>query len=172
MKKLFILCMTLLLAGCGYTTKSLLPENYRTIFVQPFENKIDFVNGDDRNLYVAGLESRLREAVVDRYLFDGNLRVADQDTADLVLKGRLLKFEREELRLQTNETVKEYRIRVTVALTLYDPVEQKDIWVEPSFSGESTYYTSGPLAKSESQAISDALQDLATRAVARTIENW
>lgn len=164
--------MALLVAGCGYTTKSLLPDNYRTIFVEPFENKIDFVNADDRKLYVAALESRVREAVVDRYLFDGNLRLGDQDTADLVLKGKLLAFQREELRMQDDDTVKEYRIRVTVALTLWDPIESIIVWEEPSFAGEATYYTTGALAKSESQAIEDALKDLAIRAVARTIENW
>ncbi len=172
MKKIFLLLMALLVAGCGYSTRSLLPNNYRTVYVQPFDNKIDFVNADDRRLYVAGLENRVREAVVDRYLFDGNLRVADQDTADLVLKGQLLTFQREELRLQENETVKEYRIRVTVALTLWDPTENTVVWQEPSFAGEATYYTSGALVKSESQAIDDAIQDLATRAVARTVENW
>ncbi len=172
MKKLSLLLITLLIAGCGYTTKSLLSDNYRTIFIQPFENKIDFVNADDRKLYVAGLESRVRETVVDRYLFDGNLRVGDEDTADLVLKGQLINFQREELRLQTNETVKEYRIRVTAALVLWDTTENKVVWEEPSFAGEATYYTTGALAKSESQAIDEAIKDLAARAVARTIENW
>jgi outer membrane lipopolysaccharide assembly protein LptE/RlpB len=172
MKKVFLLLMALVVAGCGYSTKSLLSDNYRTVYVQPFDNKIDFVNADDRRLYVAGLENRVREAVVDRYLFDGNLRVADQDTADLVLKGQLLTFQREELRLQENETVKEYRIRVTVALTLWDPTGNTVVWQEPSFAGEATYYTSGALVKSESEAIDDAIQDLATRAVARTVENW
>jgi outer membrane lipopolysaccharide assembly protein LptE/RlpB len=172
MKKLFILLAVLLIAGCGYSTRSLLSDNYRTIFIQPFENKIDFVNADDRKLYVAGLEGRVREATVDRYLFDGNLRVGDEETADLVLKGKLIRFEREELRLQTNETVKEYRIRVTAALVLWDTAENKVLWEEPSFAGEATYYTTGTMAKSESQAIEEAIKDLAVRAVARTIENW
>jgi len=172
MKRVFLLLITLLIAGCGYTTKSLLPDNYRAIFVQPFENKIDFVNADDRKLYVAGLENRAREAVVDRYLFDGNLRVGDEDTADLILKGQLISFQREELRLETNETVKEYRIRVTAALTLWDTAENKVVWEEPSFAGEATYYTTGPEAKSESQAIDEAVRDFSIRVVGRTIENW
>lgn len=172
MKRLSLLLVTLLIAGCGYTTRSLLSDNYRTIFVQPFENKIDFVNADNRMIYVAGLEGRVREAVVDRYLLDGNLRVSDEGAADLVLRGQLIRFEREELRLETNETVKEYRIRVTSALTLWDTLENKAVWEEPSFAGEATYYTAGPLAKSEGQAIDEAVKDLAVRAVARTIENW
>ena len=164
--------MMVLLTGCGYTTRSLLPDNYRTVFVEPFENKIDYMNTEDRKLYVPGMEAKVREAVVDRYLFDGNLRVGTQDGADLVLKGKLLGFAREEIRLNQDESVKEYRIRITVALSLLDPSEKKEIWAEPSFSGEATYYTAGPLVKSESQAIEDALKDLAQRVVARTIEDW
>jgi len=172
MKKIFLLFMVGLLAGCGYGTRSLLPDNYRTVYVQPFENGINFVDQDSRKIYVPGLENKVREAMVNRYLFDGNLHIADQDTADLVLKGRLLGFDREELRINDNDTVKEYRIRVTASLELSDPVEQKKVWEEPSFSGEATYYTSGPMAKPESQAIEEALTDFARRAVARTIENW
>lgn len=172
MKRILVAFLMVLLAGCGYATRSLLPDNYRTIYVQPFENKVDYMNADDRKIYIPGIENRVRETIVDRYLLDGNLRVADQDAADLVLKGQLLGFTREEVRLHEDETAKEYRIRVTVALVLYDPAGDKEVWQESAFSGEATYYTSGSLAKSESQAITDALQDLATRAVARTIENW
>jgi outer membrane lipopolysaccharide assembly protein LptE/RlpB len=172
MKKIFLIFLITLLTGCGYSTRSLLPDNYRTIFVEPFENKIDYMNADDRKLYVPGMETKVRDAIVDRYLFDGNLRVGTQDGADLVLQGKLLSFAREELRLDTSENVREYRIRITVGLILSDPSGKKELWAEPSFSGEATYYTTGSLAKSETQAIEDALKDLALRVVARTIEDW
>ena len=57
--------------------------------------------------------------------------------------------------LANNEDVKEYRLRITVELTLLDPVENKVVWKESAFGGESTYYTTGPLAKSESAAIDE-----------------
>jgi hypothetical protein len=175
MKRMFLvlLAMGLALTGCGYSTRSLLADNYKTVFVAPFENKIDYLQQTDRKIYIPGLETKVRQAVIDRYLFDGNLRIGQEGASDLVLKGQLLSFDREELRLTSSDDVKEYRLRVTAALTLVDPVEEnKVLWSEPSFSGEATYYVSGPLAKSESAAIDEAVQDLARRAVSRTIEDW
>ncbi len=174
MRKLFlsVLAASVLITGCGYSTRSLLPEKFKTVFVRPFENKIDYMNQDERKLYVPGLETQVRQAVIDRYLFDGNLHPGQEGASDLVLQGKLLSFDRDDLRLTNNEDVKEYRLRITVELTLLDPVENKVVWKESAFGGESTYYTTGPLAKSESAAIDDAVKDLAQRIVARTIEDW
>lgn len=155
--------------GCGYTTGSLLPSQYQTIYVAPFENKTDYMNVESRKLYVPGLETRVRSTVIDRYLFDGNLHVGGEETADLILKGKLISYDREELGLTMGEDVKEYRIRITVELALLDQVDKRILWQESSFSGEATYLTA---SGSESAALDAALKDLAMRVVARTIEDW
>ncbi|MBF0593422.1 MAG: LptE family protein [Candidatus Omnitrophica bacterium] len=166
----FLLISSLLISGCGYTTSSLLPSHLKTIFVKPVENKIDYMNQDDRKLYIPGLETRVRTALIDRFLFDGNLKVGDADSSDLVVETRLLSFDREDIRLTTNEDVKEYRLRITVSLKMIDKTDHDAVmWEEPSFSGEGTYLTA---SGSENTAVEAALKDLAQRAVARTIENW
>jgi citrate lyase gamma subunit len=167
-----ILAVLLAFPGCGYTTGSVISSRFKTIFVQPFENKIDYMNSDDRKVYIPQIETTIRSAVIDRVMLDGNLKIAEEGDSDLVLKGKVVAFTRDELRLTTNEDVKEYRLTVTVGLTLYDPVNEKVVWEEPSFSGDATYYTTGPNAKSEAAAIQDAVNDLARRAVARIIEDW
>ena len=43
-----------------------------------------------RVLYVPLLETNVRTAIIDRFLFDGNLHIADPDKADLVLNGDLI----------------------------------------------------------------------------------
>ena len=169
---IFLSVLLLCVTGCGYTTGSLLPSQYQTIYVAPFENKIDYMNQSERKLYVPGLETQVRGRITDRYLFDGRLHIGQKEVSDLVLTGQLLSFDREDLRTNANEDVKEYRLRITVAMTLEDPVTHKVIWSEPSFSGETTYYTMGPLQKSESAAIEDALKDLAMRVVDRTVQDW
>jgi hypothetical protein len=165
--------MMLANSGCGYSTRSLLPGNYKNIFVLPVENKIDYMSQDQRKLYIPGIETRVRSGLIDRFMFDGNLRISDQMDADLELEAKLLSFDREELQLTTNADVKEYRLRIVVALKIIDKADSdKILWEEPSFAGEATYFISGPQARSEEAAINDCLKDLAQRVVARTIENW
>lgn len=159
-------------AGCGYTTGSLLPANYRTIYVEPFNNKVQFISDITRALYVPLLETKVRTAVVNRFQFDGNLKIKDSERADLVLKGDLIEFNREELRMTDAQEVQEYRIRIVMSLTMMDTATGEAFWTEPSFAGEATYFTTGAQARSESAALDDALTDLSRRVVERTIENW
>ena len=169
-----IVCLVLsigIIAGCGYSTGSLLPSKFRTIYIQPFKNKVSFAQSHSSS-YIPLLEVKVKDAIANRFLFDGHLRIGDEHTADLILKGELVGLERQELRVTENQDVQEFRLNIIVDLILWDPVEQKEVWHEPSFAGEATYFVSGPLAKSESSAVDEALNDLARRAVERTLEDW
>ena len=63
-------------------------------------------------------------------------------------------------------------MKLFVNLELEDPKSGAKVWEEKGFSGETTYRTSGSLAKSEGSAVSSATSDLARRVVARTTEGW
>ncbi|MBI3602815.1 MAG: hypothetical protein HY209_08000 [Candidatus Omnitrophica bacterium] len=172
-RKLFLILAVMgVISGCGYTTGSVLSSNYRTISVQPFGNKVEFVNENVRGLYVPLLETKVRTAIINRFLLDGHLRLSDSDKSDLVLKGDLIGFERDDLRTTNTQDVEEFRIRVIVSLTMMDTATGQVYWTEPSFAGEATYFTTGPQTRSESAALNDALTDLSRRVVERTIENW
>ncbi|MDE2027638.1 MAG: hypothetical protein KGK03_09925 [Candidatus Omnitrophica bacterium] len=160
------------MAGCGYTTGSLLPPQYKRIAILPFINRVNNVDENSSSIYVPGLETQVTSAVIDRFLFDGNLRVVDREKADLVLKGALTGISQDELRQDANQNVQEYRIRVIVSLVLQDTQTGKVLWREPSFTGETTYFLTGSQAQSQSAALSSALTDLASRVVERTVENW
>ncbi len=164
--------LLLALSGCGYTTGSLLPSNLRTIYVEPFTNKVEFVSENVRALYVPLLETKVRTAIIDRFQLDGHLRLNNSDKSDLVLKGDLIGFERDDLRIDSSQNVSEYRLRIIVSLTMMDNTTGQVFWKEASLAGESTYFTSGPQAKSESSALDDTLKDVSRRVVERTIENW
>ncbi|OGW96279.1 MAG: hypothetical protein A2Z81_05700 [Omnitrophica WOR_2 bacterium GWA2_45_18] len=140
--------------------------------MEVFKNEIDFTQGERRNLYFPLMEVKMRNAIADRFLFDGNLKIAEGDDADLVLKGVLKNYDRGALRYEENSDVQEYRVQIFVSLELWDVEKQEIVWQEPNFVGESTYFVTGSLAKSESVAVDEAMTDLARRIVERTIEDW
>ncbi|OGX18346.1 MAG: hypothetical protein A3K83_06285 [Omnitrophica WOR_2 bacterium RBG_13_44_8b] len=162
--------------GCGYTTRSMVSGNFRTIYIAPFVNKVDITKenyaSDRHRIYKPTLETDITRAVTDKFLFDGNLRPYREETADLILKGELIEFRRDPLRYDENDNVLEYRINLVVNISLWDKRENKLAWEEKNFTGDTTYFTSGSSAKPEDTAVNDALSDLARRIVERTVEQW
>jgi hypothetical protein len=164
------------LTGCGYTARSMIRNEYQTIYVAPFENKIDVTQqayaANKYRIYRPTLETDITRAVINRFLTDGNLKPAKEESAGLVMKGELVEFRRDPLRYTSNDEVEEYRINIVVNLALYDKKENSLLWQERNFTGYTTYFTAGPQAKSEDVAVNDALSDLARRTVERTVEQW
>lgn len=171
-----LICVTLI-PGCGYTTRSLLPSNFKSIYVENFKNSIN-VSAEQTNLrmyrgYRPGMEVDLTKAVRDKYLFDGNLKIANNsDNADLILNTNLVDFKRDALRYDANDNVEEYRVKLIVNMELIDAGTGKTVWKEKGFAGETTYTTGGSSAKNENAAVNDAILDLARRIVERTVEAW
>jgi len=163
-------------AGCGYTTRSMITNKFKTIYITPFVNKVDVTQetyvANKYRVYRPGLETDITRAVSDRYLFDGNLKPVKDESADLVLKGELLDFRRDPLRYDSNDNVMEYRINLVVNISLWDKKENKLLWQENNFTGDTTYFTTGNQATSEEAALNTALVDLARRIVERTVQEW
>ena len=169
----FCLLVTII-TGCGYTTRSLISQlGYRTIYVGPFINKIDITSETSvarrYKTYYPLLENDITRQVIDRFILDGNLRLAKEEDADLVLKGELINYRRDALRYTgvDDKEIEEYRISLVVNLKLYDTSRQTFLWEVNNFVGDTTYF---PQAKSESSAITEAIDDLARRVVDRVGE--
>jgi outer membrane lipopolysaccharide assembly protein LptE/RlpB len=171
-----VLAALFFMPGCGYTTRSLLPSNLKSIYVGNFVNKINVTaESSDVRMYRGyrpGMEIEVSNAIRDKYLFDGNLKVTDTDNANLILKGELVDFRNEALRYDRSDNIQEYRIRLVVNLELINAKDGTTRWKESGFAGESLYNPTGSLAKTETDAITDAEADLARRVVERTVEEW
>ena len=77
----------MLSAGCGYTTKSSLDEQYQTIFVSAFQNasrQYDF-------------QAPLTNAITRKFINDSRLRVVGRDEADLILEGVIRDYRLKEI---------------------------------------------------------------------------
>jgi len=142
----------------------------------PFASKIDITKetnvGYKYRIHKPKLETDVTKKLASTYLLDGNLRPARIDSADLTLKGELIDFRRDPLSYTDADDVEEYRINIVVNITLWDNIDDKLVWEENGFTGDSTYFTTGSRATSESSAIIEAIADLARRIVERTVEEW
>jgi len=169
-----------LFSGCGYSVRSLAYEKSTKIYVKPFENKVDLNIAEeysDRNpyrLYRPGMETKITDAVINRFLLDGYLKlVSKEDQADLILKGELTNYEKQPLRYnEATKDVEEYRANIRVNMTLTDLKKGKAVWTENDFVGYTEFALVGPRAISEDAAINDAVEDLARRVIERTVEDW
>jgi hypothetical protein len=169
------------LSGCGYTTRSMLSGKYRTIYITPFLNKVDITqeaySASRYRIYRPLLETDITRRVINRYLFDGNLKPAKEELADLVLKGELVEYRKDPLSYTADNTdVTEYRINIYVNLSLWDRKENKLVWEENRFNGNATFFTSfasgNVIQITENAAVNKAIEDLSRRIVERTVEQW
>ena len=170
-----VLWCSLLLTGCGYTTKTMLPDNVKTIHVDTFRNNIDItkeVSAKDRyEVYRPNLEVDLRDAIVNRIFLDGSLKVSDKSSSDAVLEGQIMQYRKDPLRYQ-DEVVQEYRISIICDIKLINRKDSKVLFEEENITGDTTYFTTGTLLKTETSALNDAMSDLARRIINRIAENW
>ena len=161
----------LFVAGCGYTLRNVQKSPYKTVYIPKFINRISISNiSSDHKLYYRGLEIELENILKERFRYDGGIIPASNiRDADIVIEGAILNYNKGVLRYASNEDVDEYRITVSTEVRLIE--NEKELWVE-NISGESTYLTRGVNAKSETEAVRDALGDLSRNIVDRVVVDW
>lgn len=183
MKKLLFFALAIVvlisLSSCGYSIRSLSYSRNAKIYVKPFENKVDLNITDEYSdrypykLYRHRLETKITDAVINRFLLDGYLKViSNEEVADLIVEGELTNYEKQPLRYDDASNVEEYRANLIVNVALRDVKKDELVWEEKGFVGYSEFFTTGSQAKSEDTAIDEAVEDLARRIVERTVEDW
>ena len=163
------LAAAVILSGCGYTRKTVLPRNIKTIYIETVKNKLCL---DDIYLYQPGLEMDITNAVIRRLQQDGTVKVVEQKKADAILKTDLLAFEQEGLRFDQLEEVKEYRVFIVVKLRLVDAKTGNLIWEEPNFTGDNEFYVTNVTSIGQQKAALDAVDRLASNIVDRIVQDW
>ena len=163
-------------SGCGYTTKSLLSENIKSIHVLPVKNAIDISSElSDKNrfrVYRPGVEVDVTNAIINRFIFDGHLKVASSEKADAVVDAKLIDYRRDALRYSEGDDVQEYRLSLVLDVTVTQSLDHKILWHEQNVTGDVSYFLSGSRAQSEDEALAKAVEDVARRVVEKTIEVW
>lgn len=117
------------LAGCGYSSKSLLRTNVRSIYLPIFEN----------DTFRRGYEFELTKAVRDQILMRTRLDIVDKDEADSILFGKITTVDENVLIGDTRDNIVESRVSVGIDIRWVDKrtgraiVDRKNITAPAEF---------------------------------------
>ena len=170
MKKLLILPL-LLLCACASVEDNvyykpnaqILPQHIKKIHVRPFINRTE----------VFALEDRLTISVVDEFLNNGMYSIVNEDQADGVLAGEIMRYILVPVQYDTQLVPTIYRMEVLLNLRFVDKTTNETIWQEPGLVQVYTYSASTlPGGLSEEQARERLWQNFAKMIVKRTIAGF
>jgi len=148
-----------LAAACGYTTRSLVPESYRTIAVPVFDNRT----------YRHDLEFEVTRAVIEETQARTHLRVVDvDDDPDLVLRGTLEDASEETLSRRERQRIREGAYFLTAQVDVQDRRSGRQIVKDRKVVERESYVP--VLGEDVRTARAEAARALAERIV-RTLES-
>ena len=150
--------------GCGtYTFNPNLPGHIKSVAIPLFKNPRTFKYGAERIL---------TDAVIDEFVADGALDVADENVADSKLTVEIVNYKKEPLSYDVQEVVKEYNLAVVIAATFTDLTTNQVLWQEPSMYESVSYYAIGSRAETEDEALKRLAEELARKLVNRALQGW
>lgn len=164
-----ILLIGLSLTGCGYTKKTVLPQDIKTIYVDTVRNEIPVKM---IYAYQPGVEMQLTKQIIRDLNVDGRVKVVTREKADAVLETSLIEFIQEGTRFTSLESVEQYRLFIVVKMKLINNRTQQVIWQEDNFSGDAEYFVSTLPDMSLQQATEAAIVRLASNVTDRIVEDW
>jgi hypothetical protein len=157
------LCL-LFLGGCAYSfTGSNLPSYIKTVAVPNFENETLEPN----------LGQDVTSIVIDRFIKDGRLKLAPEGQASCRLIAKVVSYENKVNNYAPDQTPRDYVVVLTVSVVLRDQVKNRDLWKDDAITRSSIYVPGGSSGLStEQDARNDAINNIASDIISRTMEQW
>ena len=166
-----LLAVLLSLSSCGYGlthTGGIVPEGAKNIAIPTFIN----------NTNEPYVDVEVTKAAVNEFVHDGRLNVVSPEAADLILRGKVAKFEMIPQSYDVNSYVQQYYISIVVDISVEDVKAHKIILQEKglnsvfvaSYAVTIGNITSTKIAKEA--AVKQASQDVALTLRSRVLEGF
>ena len=159
-----VLCV---LSACGiYSMSSSSYAHIKTVAVPLFEIS------DDQSVEYGVIE-QLTDVVIDGLVDDGSLRVVDEDRADSIIRGVVLRIKDEPFTYSAKEEAQSFRIRIFAQISYFDEKKDKVLWEEEVLEGWGTYSAeSGDSEDEREEGKLAAMEMLAKDIIDRTASGW
>lgn len=141
----------------------IMPQHITKIHVRPIINRTE----------VFALEDRLVIEVVDEFLRNGSYSIVQEDQADGVLAGEILRYILIPVQYDTQLVPTVYRMEVLLNLRFIDKNSQETIWQEPALQ-QIYIFSAATLdgGMTEEQAREQLWKNFAKMIVKRTVEGF
>lgn len=157
------------LTGCtGYRLGSVNTYGLHTLQVPVFKS----------NVYVPRIEEQITNSLIRQFQMDGSIRILSDSSAEAILLGEIISWERRPLRFRRDNVliVREYRLIIGARITLQDR-NGTVLMRRKRIEGETTFFvresaTGDDLVSAERQAFPVAADDLARNIVTQVVESW
>ncbi len=163
--------LLLTLPSCGYhftPVGGIVPQGSKTIAIPVF------INGT----FEPYIDVDVTKAVVEEFLADGRLQVVSLEAADLVMRGRVTKFDLTPLSYTPASYVQQYSVSITVDVSIEDAKSQKILWQEKGLNSifvSSYAVTIGDISQTKiakETAVTNACVDIASTLRSRVLEGF
>ena len=168
---IFLLAVTLMLAGCGYTLGEIKPTSMRrvnTLAITTFQNKT----------VVPRLEAQTADAVVKQFQQDGTYRIETTDRADAILAGTIIDLKRQPMRVYGSNVLQtsEFELILTVEYVIKDRVTGA-ILLKGTAEGHTPFFVNSDsvsydLVTDQNMNYPIAAQRMAEHLVSKVSEGW
>jgi len=150
-------------AGCPYSfTGSSVPPHLKTIAIPLLDDQSGFGEPD--------LRERLTNKLINKFVGDNTLEVADKSRSDSMLEGIITSVRDEPLVVTKGESVTKRRVTISVKATYQDMKLKKKMW-DKEFSNTGDYEISGGPAQRQ-VGIDAAIEKIAEDMLIETVSNW
>ncbi|MCI0329782.1 MAG: LPS assembly lipoprotein LptE [candidate division Zixibacteria bacterium] len=116
-----------------------------------------------------GVREALTDSVSFRFLSDNTLKIAPAGTAELLLSGTILRYERLPHTFDASQQVKQYVVNVWAKVSVVNQKDKKTVWEAEELLGFGIY---DALSETEEEGKARAVAKLAEDIVNRTVRGW
>ena len=167
-KWLFVLAIyCLFFSGCGYRlvgTGSALPPHIKTIHIPVFKNTSSQPE----------IHRQLTSFVLQSFISDGRLKIANKDDADLIVDATLSYYNLRNVAFSSQDLVSDIIIELEIDLKVTDQVKN-EIFIKKKLKQQWDYKSTPDLADTETarlEALDQAYIDFGNRLVSLIIDQF
>ena len=149
MRKLIYISIIPLFSGCiYYSMAGSIPPHIKSISIPIVENQtVEF-----------GISEAVTDNLVNQFLENNILRLDKENSADSILKGKIIRVKDAPYTYTKEESVTEYRLTITIDLEWFDVINDKVI-IKKQYSGFGAYGLSGDISSDQIDNDGDGLVD-------------